>query len=266
MGRLSQDVEKPFKKTLTFKNEKFSKKTKKVEQECGWYFYTKSEVEGEKGFNTAVEMPFTFLWLTSLMSFSGFNEETQQSVYSNEVLSEKDLKELMPRKAEESVEEYTKKIKNAQIITAKLGKEEIAKGFYGDIKAVVGDKGGKFCNATYGLLVKEGGETEIVRLLITGGAVSPWINFANQTKLKTMGVSCDGYEDVEKGAISYQAPKFSYVPVSKELLKQADEAAETMNNYFRFLIGESTTVTEQKEELTTTEVGEGDNEFPWDKK
>lgn len=259
MGRLSQDVEKPFKKTLSFKNEKFNKKTKKVDQEVGWYFYTKSETEGEKGFNTAVEMPFTFLWLTSLMSFSGFNEETQQSVYSNEVLSEKDLKELMPRKEDENVEEYTKKIKNAQILTAKLGKDEIAKGFYKDIKAEVGEKGGKFCNATYGLLVKESGETEIVRLLITGGAVSPWINFANQTKLKTMGVSCDGYEDVEKGAISYQAPKFSYVPVSKELIQKADEAAETMNNYFRFLIGESTITTEEP----VTAEAEG-NDLPWE--
>jgi len=264
MSRLTTMVERPFKKTLSFKNEKFSKKEKKIIQDCGWYFYTKSETEGEKGFNTQIEMPFTFLWLTSLTSFSGFNEETQQSVYSNEVLSEKDLKELMPRKSDESVEDYTRKIKNAQIITAKLGKDEIAKGFYSDIKAVVGEKGGKYCNATYGLLVKEGGETEIVRLLITGGAVSPWINFANQTKLTTMGVSCDGYEDVEKGAISYQAPKFSYVPVSKELLKQADEAAEIMNNYFRFLIGESTT--EAKEEPVAEEVGAEEREaMPWDK-
>ena len=262
MGRLSQDVSKPFKKTLSFKNEKFDKKAKKVTQECGWYYYTKSETEGEKGFNTSVEMPFTFLWLTSLTSFSGFNEETQQSVYSNEVMSEKELKELMPRKSEESVEEYTKKIKNAQIITAKLGKEEIAKGFYKDIKAEVGDKGGKFCNATYGLLVKENGETEIVRLLITGGAVSPWINFANQTKLKTMGVSCDGYEDVEKGAISYQAPKFSYVPVSKELLKQADEAYVLMENYFRFLIGELSVANNTTEELVETDSVE--DKDPWD--
>jgi hypothetical protein len=259
MSRLSNLVERPFTKTLQFKNEKFNKKTKKVEQEVGWYFYTKSETEGEKGFNTMVEMPFTFIWLTSLMSFSGFNEETQQSVYSNEVMSEKDLKELIPRKSDENVEEYIKKIKDAQIITAKLGKEEIAKGFYSDIKAKVGDKGGKFCNATYGLLVKEDGSTEIVRLLITGGAVSPWINFSNQSKLKTLGVSCNGYEDVEKGAISYQAPKFSYVPVSKELLKKADEAAETMNEYFKYLIGESTT---EKEELVTADVEE-DEKMPW---
>ena len=47
MGRLSSVVEKPFKKTLSFKNEKFNKKTKKVDQEVGWYFYTKSETEGE---------------------------------------------------------------------------------------------------------------------------------------------------------------------------------------------------------------------------
>ena len=259
MGRLSQVLERPFTKTLQFKNEKFNKKTKKVDLECGWYFYTKSETEGEKGFNTAIEMPFTFFWLTSLMSFSGFNEESQQSIYSNEVLSEKDLKEMFPKNTEENVEDYYARLKSYMILTAKMGKETIATGFYKDIKAVVGDKGGKFCNATYGLLIKEDGTTEIVRVLITGGAVSPWINFANQTKLRTLGVSCTGYEDVEKGAISYQAPTFAYVPVSKELVKKADEAYKTIEDYFKFLIGDSKTETISE----TTEV-KYEDDLPWE--
>lgn len=259
MSRLNNIIDKPFSKTLQFKNEKFNKKLKKVEQEVGWYFYTKSEVEGEKGTNTRVEMPFTFLWLTSLMSFSGFNEETQQSVYSNEVMSERDLKRLFPRSENENIEEYTKKIKNFQVLTAKLGKEELAKGFYGDIKAKVGDKGGKFCNATYGLLVKKNNETEIVRILITGGSVSPWINFANQNKLTTMGVSCCGYDDVEKGAISYQCPKFSYVEVSKDLIEKADEATFIVENYFKFLLEGNTT--EVKEELV--EASDSEDKLPW---
>lgn len=262
MSRLSNMVERPFTKTLQWKNEKFDKKLKKVTQERGWYYYVKSEVEGEKGTNVAVDMPFTFLYLLSATSFSGYNEENNASIYSNEVLSERDLKELFPRGVDENVEEYTKKIKNAQILTAKMGKDTIATGFYKDIKANVVEKGGKYCQPIYALLLTDEG-TEIVRILISGSGVETWIPFANPQKLRTMGVSCCGSVEKTKGSNDYEAPKFQYVEVDEQYQTAADEAAQQVLDYFKFLIGESTA--ETKEELATAGV-EVNEDLPWNDK
>jgi len=263
MSRLSSMVERPFTKTLSWKNEKFDKKLKKVVQEKGWYYYVKSEVEGEKGTNVMVDMPFTFLYLVSATSFSGYNEENNASIYSNEVLSERDLKELFPRGREEDVEEYTQKIKNAQVLTAKMGKDTIATGFYKDIKAQVVEKGGKYCQPLYALMITDEG-TEIVRLLISGSGVETWIPFANAAKLRTMGVSCCGSVEKTKGSNDYEAPKFQYVEVDASYQKAADAAAEEVLNYFKFQIGESTTEAKE-EELVTSDSEDAQGKMPWDK-
>jgi hypothetical protein len=149
-------MERPFSKTIQWKNEKFDKKTKKVTQEKGWYYYQKSDVEGEKGVNIPLEEPIKGLWLMSATSFTGFNEEKQQSVFSNEVLSEMDLKRIFPKNATESLDEYSKKLQSYSILVAKLGKDVIAEGLYKDIKDTVTAKnvGGKYCQPNYFLLIK----------------------------------------------------------------------------------------------------------------
>ena len=253
MSRLSASVEKPFTKTLQWKNEKFDKKTKSVTQEKGWYYYVKSEVEGEKGTNIMLEAPFTFVWLTSATSFTGYNEAENKSIYSNEVLSEKDLKELFKRNSNENVEDYYSRIKSYMSLRAKLGDEEIATGLYKDIKDQVVAKGGKYCQPVYGLLITNEG-TEIVRFLMSGSSSQTWIPFANPHKLRTMGVAFTG-ETVEqsKGSNDYESPAFKYVPVEKSILKEADEAAMKVNEYFKFLLSES------EENLTPAEVAEEDD-------
>lgn len=258
MSRLSSMVERPFTKTLQWKNEKFDKKLKKVVQEKGWYWYQKSEVEGGKGTNVMIDMPFTFLYLLSATSFSGYNEENSASIYSNEVLSERDLKELFPRGTTD-LEEYTQKIRNAQVITAKMGKDVIATGFYKDIKALVTDKGGKYCSPVYALMITPEG-TEIVRILISGSGTETWIPFANAGKLKRMGVSCCGSIEKTKGSNDYEAPKFEYVEVDEKYQSAADKAAQQVLDYFKFLIGESTA--EAKEEPLA--VTAGAEKEPWD--
>lgn len=239
MSRLSSSIERPFSKTIQWKNEKFDKKTKTVTREKGWYFYEKfeAEIDGKKGQDVMVEMPFTFVWLSSGTSFSGYNEAEKKSVFSNEVLSERHLKELFKREAGEGIEEYNQRIKSYQVLTVKMGKDEIAKGFYADIKPNVTSKsvGGKYCQPNYALLVTNEG-TEIVRILMSGSSVETWIPFVDQNKLKNNAVSCNGSVDKQKGANDYCSPTFTYVPATKELLKEADAAAAKVDEYFKYVL------------------------------
>ena len=260
MSRLSSMVERPYTKTLQWRNEKFDKKSRKVSQEKGWYFYQPSTVEGEKGTNVMLEMPITFMWLLSATSFTGFNETEGVSVYSNEVLSEKDLKEFFPKNAGENVEDYYARLKSYMVLTAKMGKETIATGFYKDIKDAVVSKGGKYCQPNYFLAINEDGTTEIVRILFSGGSVETWIPFSgNKNGLKTKGVSFNGTTEKEKGSVQYDSPTFEFVDVDAKYVKAADAAAQTVVDYFKFLIGDSKT---EVTELETADTGE--EKMPWD--
>ena len=130
MSRLQKSLEKPYSKTLTWKNDKYEKdKTTKqmtLVQSKGWYYYNKFEnpAEGEpKGENILIDSPLTFMWLCSATSFSGYNEAEKKSVFSNEVLSAKDTKSLFPRESGEEFEEYEERIKGYMTLTAKVGDE-----------------------------------------------------------------------------------------------------------------------------------------------
>lgn len=263
MSRLSTMVDRPFTKTIQWKNEKFDKKLKKVTQEKGWYFYQKSSVEGEKGVNVALEEPIKALWLLSATSFTGYNEAESKSIYSNEVLSEYDLKELFPKNSEENIEEYYKRLKSYMILKAKMGKEDIAEGFYKDIKDTVTSKsmGGKYCQPNYFLLINGDGSTEIVRFLFSGGSIETWIPFASKkNNLTKMAVSFTGSDERSKGGVDYEVPLFEFVETSEKYLKEADEAAKQVANYFKFLLTNETT---EEPVLAEAEVNE---ELPWEEK
>lgn len=260
MSRLSQISEKPYTKTLQWRNEKFDKKAKKVTQEKGWYYYVPSTVEGEKGTNVMLEMPTTFLWLLSATSFTGFNEAEGVSVYSNEVLSERDLKEFFPKNSGEGVEDYYSRLKSYMILTAKMGKETIATGFYKDIKDNVVAKGGKYCQPNYGLLIHSDGSTEIVRFLFTGSSIETWIPFcSNKSALTKKAILLNGSVEKSKGSNDYEAPTFEFVEIDSKYVKAADDAAQTVVDYFKFLIGDSKTETISE----TTEV-KYEEDLPWE--
>lgn len=240
MSRLSTIVEKPFSKTLQWRNEKFDKKLKKVTQEKGWYYYVPSTIEGEKGTNVMLEMPIKFLWLLSATSFTGYNESEGVSIYSNEVLSEKDLKDFFPRNSSEDMDSYYKRLKSYMILTAKMGKEVITSGFYKDIKDQVVAKGGKYCQPNYGLLINQDGSTEIVRFLFSGSSIETWIPFcSNKSALTKMAIKLNGSVEKSKGSNDYEAPTFEFVEIDSKYVKAADAAAQTVVDYFKFLLSDN---------------------------
>lgn len=242
MSRLGKDVQKPFTKTLSWKNDKYEKNkdTKKMELVTpkGWYYYQKFEnpEEGQpKGENILMPSPLVFVWLLSGTSFSGYNEASGKSVFSNEVLSTRDTKSLFPRESGESQEDYEERIKGYMTLKAKLGDEVIAEGLYKEIKPEVGTKGGKYCQPVYALVQTDEG-TEIMRILMKGSSAETWMGFFKEFNAKDNAISCNETIEKSKGSNDYEAPIFKYIPASKELLKEADKAAEKVLEYFKYIL------------------------------
>lgn len=229
MSRTAQVFENPSVKTFKWRNAKVEvlkdEKTgkvlkdesglvrKKVVRETGWYYWDKSLNDGE-GQDVKLEMPFTFVWLESATSFSGYNKDKEQGVYSNEVL---DIK--------------------TQPLTVKCGNDTVVEGLYNDIKAEAKEVGAKFCQAVYALMKNDEGEYEVVRFLMVGSSRDAWFTFSNRTKNKTHAIVC--YDVAEKETPNgdvYELPIFKYMPLDEEFAAEADRVAmEIIDPYFKWL-------------------------------
>ena len=236
MSRTAQVYENPAVKTFRWRNAKVEilkdEKTgkvlkdeagivkKKIVRETGWYWYSK---ELEK--DIKLEMPFTWVWLESATSFSGYNKEKEQGVYSNEVL---DIK--------------------TQPLTVKCGNDVVVEGLYNDIKAEAKESGAKFCQACYGLMKNDEGEYEVVRFLMVGSSRDAWFSFSNRTKNKTHSIVC--YDTAEKETPNgdvYELPVMRYMPLDEEFAAEADRVAmEVIDPYFKWLQDKPAVVKEEE--------------------
>jgi hypothetical protein len=222
---LSNPALKTFKwknaKVETLKDEKTGKVLKdeagivkqKVVRPSGWYYWDKSLNDGDGG-EVLLEMPFSWVWLESTTSFSGFNKDKGQGVYSNEVLNTK-----------------------TQPLTVKCGNETIAEGLYQEIKDEVKGQGGKYCASIYGLMKNEEGEYEVVRFLMVGSSRDTWMSHSNVQKNKTHCITY--YDVIEKETPKndvYECPLFKYMPLDEEFAQEADRVAmEIIDPYFKWL-------------------------------
>jgi len=164
--------------------------------------------------NVEVATPFTFLLLDTFTTIKGFNEDTKEGIYSNEV------------------KDTTK-----QILNVKCGKEVIASGIYKDIKADVVAAGGGYCQSCYIAFKDDNGELAIGNIAMTGSSfgggshkpadknmkeieVGAWLAFtkANSAALLTKGVIIEGKDErlCINGVVKFYAPKFKLTEVSKE--------------------------------------------------
>lgn len=217
MSRSATLVEKPFSKTLKFKQEKFNKKKKEVEQEAGFYYFKKGEGE-EKGTNVFVPMPLRLIWLETAQSVTGFNSKEEKSVFSNEILP------LNPK--------YDKTLR------VKIGDRDLVKGLWKDIKEKVTDAGGKYCAPMYA--VTDLGEgPEIIRILLSGG--SRELAFENQSLLREKAVEFFEVEEAEmKTGSTYQKPVYKFVDATPEELQLADKLVSKVDAYFEYIFSEKT--------------------------
>lgn len=231
MSRSSKLVEKPFKLTLSFKNEKFNKKKKEVEREAGFFYYKRFDnpVEGEpQGEQVRVDFPLKFIWLESAVSVSGFSKAENTGVYSNEILTDP---------TNNLVKKY-----GVKDLIVKAGQKEIARGKWSEISSKVKDEGGKYCIPVYALMEVEG-EWQIVRILCAGGSRNAWFKVGgDKTKRDENYIISTGFDEVEMPTgDSYQQPKFEYAEkIDSSMNKQILEATKRVDAYFEFMLSEET--------------------------
>ena len=124
-----------------------------------------------------------FAVLDELSSISGFAESYGNSGYSNEVHSTK----------REPLE--------VKVFTGKGQTKTVATGLYDDIKGDI-PAGLKYTKVIYALDLDT---KETVRLLLTGAALSAWIDSEID---KRGGIVQDGVTEGKKGAVKYKMPVF----------------------------------------------------------
>lgn len=156
--------------------------------------------------------------LTATMSVTGVHERDHNKatrrynqVYSNEFTNTKT-----------DIVKVVEKDKNDGTKTV------IAEGVYNPtVKDIIGDL--PYARFTKNLYCLEG--DTIVKVVLTGASLSPWIEFENG--MKGLGYdmfdhSCfyvSGYTDEKNGSVSYTAPKFTRESITDDINEKANQAA-----------------------------------------
>lgn len=189
--------------------------------------------------NIEVPLPIKFVVIDELSTITGFNDELQAGIYSNEVHNLK--KEIL------------------SVRTFKGNKGVI--GRYDEIKSGIKDMGGRFAKSIYALMIT-GKEVELVNFKVSGSFLNAWIEAKINTD--TYGILIDSFAEKKKGSNKYFEPIIqSFTPKDPEATRQiAEKYYNLLNVYFkqRKEFYEQEYDTEQIVKEETVQTGTFDNE------
>jgi hypothetical protein len=157
-----------------------------------------------------IPLPFNFLVLEELHTVKGWNDATQSGIYSNEV-----------------------KFISKEVMTVKPFKgNEIAKGFYKDIKEKIVSAGGHYVKSIY-IMLEDG---TLANLQLKGSAVQEWGLFTakTRTRLPDEWVQVKTVKQGKKGAVKFNVPEFTFLrSLSESEAEQADEVFNELEAYLK---------------------------------
>jgi hypothetical protein len=160
--------------------------------------------------NVEIPLPFKFLVLDELHTIKGWNDASSSSIYSNEV-----------------------KFISKEVMTVKPFKgNEIAKGYYKDIKEKVVAAGGHYTKSIY-VMLEDG---SLANISLKGSGVQKWGDFTQKTRnrLADEWVIVAKAEDGKKGAVKFSTPSFSFAnSINDEEANMADEAFNILESYLK---------------------------------
>ncbi len=160
--------------------------------------------------NVEIPLPFKFLVLDELHCIKGWNDASSSNIYSNEV-----------------------KFISKEVMTVKPFKgNEIAKGYYKDIKEKVVAAGGHYTKSIY-IMLEDG---SLANISLKGSGVQKWGDFTQKTRnrLADEWVTVTKAEDGKKGAVKFSTPSFSFAnSISDEEANMADEAFNILESYLK---------------------------------
>ena len=227
----------------------------------GFYYYVKSEIEGEKGKDVMVEFPFTFQYLQDAVGIGGFVDKRKKNIFSNEVL---DIYET-PFDIKIWGDDGEEVLKSGFYYTdQKVAKSEMSSADFKSLKALIKKEanngtlenitkkvnGSKKCKILY-ILVDE----EIWRMKLEGGKLQAWGDFQKDKNSNAYKgddknlvnfIVWDGVKTVEnKLGADYDVPTFVYEKATPIENKAAQDVYEDqIKPYFEFILGKP------KEEVT----------------
>jgi hypothetical protein len=159
-----------------------------------------------------VDGAFTFLLLDELSTVKGWHEQSESSIYANEV---RDLRS------------------DALVVKSFKG-GELASGLYTTIKDRIVAKGGHYHGSIY-IAYRDDEGLKLGNLGLKGAALSAWMEFKKSAPSKkdaagknvkayfVDAVTVVGYEQAKKGGTTYRVPKFALKAVSEETNTKALE-------------------------------------------
>lgn len=160
--------------------------------------------------NVEIPLPFKFLVLDEVHTIKGWNDASSSNIYSNEV-----------------------KFISKEVMTVKTFKgNEIAKGYYKDIKDKVVAAGGHYTKSIY-VMLEDG---SLANISLKGSGVQKWGDFTKKTRnrLADEWVTVAKAEDDKKGGVKFSTPSFSFAnSISDEEANMADEAFNILESYLK---------------------------------
>jgi inner membrane protein involved in colicin E2 resistance len=144
----------------------------------------------EKKEDIEVKMPLKFIKLEECVTITGYSEEHQSGIYSNEV--------------------YNSRMQELTVRT--FSKIELAKGYYQDFKDKIKAKGGKYAKSVYAILADT---KELVNIQFSGSSLASWqSNFGNSGNTIEL---TKNPEQQKKGATKYFIPSFKELEKDEQL-------------------------------------------------
>jgi hypothetical protein len=175
--------------------------------------------------NVEIPLPFKFLVLDELHTIKGWNDASSSNIYSNEV-----------------------KFISKEVMTVKPFKgNEIAKGYYKDIKEKVVAAGGHYTKSIY-VMLEDG---SLANISLKGSGVQKWGDFTQKTRnrLADEWVIVAKAEDGKKGAVKFSTPSFSFAnSISDEEANMADEAFNILESYLKTYLAKAEPAIVEEEE------------------
>jgi hypothetical protein len=175
--------------------------------------------------NVEIPLPFKFLVLDELHCIKGWNDASSSNIYSNEV-----------------------KFISKEVMTVKPFKgNEIAKGYYKDIKDKVVAAGGHYTKSIY-VMLEDG---SLANISLKGSGVQKWGDFTQKTRnrLADEWVTVAKAEDGKKGAVKFSTPSFSFAnSISDAEADLADEAFNILESYLKTYLAKAEPVIVEEEE------------------
>ena len=191
----------------------------KSNEKCFNYY----DKEAQK--NVEIPLPFKFLVLDELHCIKGWNDASSSNIYSNEV-----------------------KFISKEVMTVKPFKgNEIAKGYYKDIKEKVVAAGGHYTKSIY-VMLEDG---SLANISLKGSGVQKWGDFTQKTRNRFADewVIVAKAEDGRKGAVKFSTPSFAFEKsISDAEADLADEAFNILESYLKTYLAKAEPAIVEEEE------------------